>query len=93
MTAKDELEGQRSCRSGLIEREMEKTKRTRLMPVALGLFLQGIANNRRAADLPDLGREIVSLALAHAHAAKAFIRNAKRCIGIRFNAKIMRIFL
>jgi hypothetical protein len=38
MTAKDELEGQRSCRSGLTGGEMEKTNRTRLMPAALRLF-------------------------------------------------------
>jgi hypothetical protein len=38
MTAKDELEGQRSCRSGLTDRVIEKTNGTRLMPVALRLF-------------------------------------------------------
>src|SRR4051794_39354310 len=31
MTAKDELEGQRSCRSGLTGRAMEKTNTRRLM--------------------------------------------------------------
>jgi hypothetical protein len=40
MTAKDELEGQRSCRRGLIGRTMEKTNTTRLMPVALRLFCE-----------------------------------------------------
>jgi hypothetical protein len=38
MTAKDELEGQRSCRRGLLGGKMEKTNTTRLMPVALRLF-------------------------------------------------------
>jgi hypothetical protein len=38
MTAKDKLEGQRSCRSGLTGHEIGKTNRTRLMPIALRLF-------------------------------------------------------
>jgi hypothetical protein len=40
MTAKDKLEGQRSCRSGLTSREIEKTNGTRLMPVALRRFCE-----------------------------------------------------
>jgi hypothetical protein len=40
MTAKDELEGQRSCRGGLIGRKVEKTTTTRLMPVALRPFCE-----------------------------------------------------
>jgi hypothetical protein len=38
MTAKDELEGQRSCRRGRIGHNIEKTNTPRLMPSVLRLF-------------------------------------------------------
>jgi hypothetical protein len=50
MTAKDELEGQRSCRRWPIGRAAGKTKPTRLMPVeCTGFWLDFLRNLRGGA--------------------------------------------
>jgi hypothetical protein len=50
MTAKDELEGQRSCRHWSIGRAAEKTNKTRLMQVeCTGFWLDFLRNLRGGA--------------------------------------------